>query len=42
MSWETVMDSFLPLLLLSLIGMAAFASGYLVGKQRSKTGVSHG
>jgi hypothetical protein len=42
MSWDTAMDSFLPLLLLSLLGVAAFTSGYLAGRQRRKTGVGHG
>lgn len=36
------MDTTLSLLLISLIGVAAFAFGFLAGRQRRKQGASHG
>jgi hypothetical protein len=36
------MESFLPLVLISLIGVGAFAFGYLAGRQRRKPGDSRG
>jgi len=36
------MDSCLSLLLISLLGIAAFAFGFLAGRQRRKQGASHG
>jgi hypothetical protein len=36
------MDSSLSLLLISLIGVAAFAFGFLAGRQRRKQGADRG
>jgi len=36
------MESSLHLLLISLIGVAAFAFGFLAGRQRNKQGANHG
>jgi hypothetical protein len=36
------MDSSLSLLLISLIGVAAFVFGFLAGRQREKQGAGHG
>jgi hypothetical protein len=39
---ECPMDSSLSLLLISLIGVAAFAFGFLAGRNRRKQGAGHG
>jgi hypothetical protein len=39
---ECPMDSSLSLLLISLIGVAAFVCGFLAGRQRRKQGADHG
>lgn len=36
------MDSTISLLLIALIGVAAFAMGYLAARNRRKQGASHG
>jgi hypothetical protein len=41
MELENAMNSFLPLFLISLIGVAAFGWGYLAGRRR-KQGERHG
>jgi hypothetical protein len=39
---ECPMDSSLSLLLISLIGVAAFVFGFLAGRQRRKQRANHG
>jgi hypothetical protein len=39
---ECPMDTTVLLLLISLIGVAAFAFGFLAGRNRGRQGASHG
>jgi hypothetical protein len=42
MTSECAMDASLPLLLIALIGIGAFAWGYVMGRHRGKQGGNHG
>jgi hypothetical protein len=42
MTPECPMDSSLYLFLITLIGVAAFAFGYLAGRNRRRQGANHG